>query len=46
MGEPALHIRDSAGPHTLSISRGHQFANLERFEDKLRFHLWYGISKP
>jgi hypothetical protein len=45
VGEPALYICESAGADTYGISRGRKHANLDRVEDKLRLHFWYGIPK-
>jgi hypothetical protein len=45
VGEPALYICESAGANTYGISRGLKHANLDRLEDKLCLHFWYGIPK-
>jgi hypothetical protein len=45
MGEPALYICKFAGSHPFGIFCGHKHANLDRIEDKLRFHFRYGITK-
>ena len=45
MGDPALRICDPLGPHPFGSSRGYKYVDLERFENQLRLHLRYAVSK-